>query len=144
MKGVKVDTIEMKMQSNGSLSTGSLYELNQQAYDRVFPLNKTELRIQLANIYEWTREQRCKYTMLLCHDRRDYTIFRYKTDEDKKYYDGAFRDLQECLENRGKILDIQYLQDQDAWEIWVRVFEDKGHQNYMYMFFNAEGFIVEV
>ena len=139
-----MDKIEMTMTENGDLSTNSLYMLNQQAYDSVSPLNKIELHNQLNNIYEWVKEQRCDYTMLLCHDRRDYTIFRYKTNEDKKYHNGTFIDLRECLENRGKILDIRYIQDQDAWEIWVRIFENKTHQNYMYMFFNAEGFIVEV
>ena len=82
--------------------------------------------------------------MLLCHERRDYTILQYGTREDEKYHKGIFYDLKECLENRGKILDVRYVQDQDAWEIWLRIFENNSHQNHMYMFFNAEGFIVEV
>ena len=82
--------------------------------------------------------------MLLCHERRDYTILRYDAREDKKYHKGIFNDLKECLENRGKILDIRYIQDQDAWEIWLRIFQGKEHFNHMYMFFNAEGFVVEV
>lgn len=139
-----MDKIEMKMNEDGNLSTNSLYALNQQAYDTVSPLNKVQFHKQLKNIYEWVKEQRCDYTMLLCHDRRDYTIIKYKTREDKKYYDGTFKDLRECLENRGKILDIRYIQDQDAWEIWLRIFKNNSHQNYMYMFFNAEGFVVEV
>lgn len=139
-----MDKIEMKMTEDGSISTNSLYALNQQAYDTVNPLGIKEKHDQLNNLYEWVKEQRCDYTMLLCHERRDYTIFRYKTREDKKYHYGIFKDLKECLENRGKILDVRYLQDQDAWEIWIRIFENKDHQNYMYMFFNAEEFIVEV
>lgn len=139
-----MDKIEMKMAEDGSISTDSLYALNQQAYDTVTPLGIRDKHKQLNNLYEWVKEQRCDYTMLLCHERRDYTIFRYKTREDKKYYNGIFKDLKECLENRGKVLDIRYIQDQDAWEIWVRIFKDNSHQNYMYMFFNAEGFVVEV
>ena len=139
-----MDKIEMKIAEDGSISTDSLYALNQQAYDTVNPLRIKEKHEQLNNLYEWVKEQRCDYTMLLCHERRDYTIFRYKTREDKKYYNGIFKDLKECLENRGKILDIRYIQDQDAWEIWIRIFKDNSHQNYMYLFFNAEGFVVEV
>lgn len=139
-----MDKIEMEMNEDGSISTNSLYALNQQAYDTVNPLGIKEKHDQLNNLYEWVKEQRCDYTMLLCHERRDYTIFKYNTREDKKYHNGIFNDLKECLENRGKILDVRYLQDQDAWEIWLRIFEDGGHQNYMYMFFNAEGFVVEV
>lgn len=139
-----MDKIEMEMNEDGSISTNSLYVLNQQAYDTVSPLNKVELHKQLKNIYEWAKEQRCDYTMLLCHERRDYTITRYKTREDKKYNIGIVKDLRECLENRGRVLDIRYVQDQDAWEIWLRIFENNSHQNCMYMFFNAEGFVIEV
>ena len=104
-----MDKIEMEMNEDGSISTNSLYTLNQQAYDTVSPLGIKEKHEQFNNIYEWVKEQRCDYTMLLCHDRRDYTIFRYKTREDKKYHNGTSNDLKECLENRGKILDIRYL-----------------------------------
>lgn len=139
-----MDKITMEMTENGDLSVGSLYELNQQAYNKVKPLNTIQKKEHLSNLYEWVKEQRCDYVMLLCHERRDYTILHFKTREDKKYKDGIYNDLLECLNNRGKLLDVRYLQDQDAWEIWLRIFEDKSHQNYMYMFFNAEEFIVEV
>lgn len=139
-----MDKIAMKMTKEGNLSAGSLYELNQQAYNKVKPLNKIQKQEQLLNLYEWVKEQRCDYTMLLCHERRDYTILRYKNREDKTYYNGILIDLKECLDNRGKLLDVRYLQDQDAWEIWLRIFENKEHQNHIYMFFNAEGFVVEV
>lgn len=130
--------------AENNISVGSLYELNQQAYEKILPLNEKEKKDLLSDIYEWTKEQRCDYTMLLCHERRDYTIIHYKDRQDKTYKNAAIKDLRECIENRGKLLDITYLQDQDAWEIWIRIFEDKAHQNYMYMFFNAEGFVVEV
>lgn len=138
------DKVEMTMTEDGSLSTGSLYSLNQQAYNKVRPLNIKEKHEQLDNIYEWTKEQRCDYTMLLCHERRDYTIFRYSDRENETYHKSAFNDLKECIDNRGKLLDVRYIQSQDAWEIWIRIFEEEGPQNYMYMFFNAEGFVVEV
>ena len=139
-----MDKIEMEIDKNGDISTNSLYVLNQQAYNKVRPLNENEKREHLSNLYEWVKEQRCDYTMLLCHERRDYTIFHYKNRQDNTYKTATIKDLRECIENRGKLLDVRYLQDQDAWEIWIRIFEDKSHQNYMYMFFNAEGFVVEV
>lgn len=130
--------------TDNTISAGSLYELNQQAYNKVWPLNEHEKKVNLSNLYEWVKEQRCDYTMLLCHERRDYTILHYKNREDKTYKQAIMEDLKECLDNRGKLLDVRYIQDQDAWEIWIRVFENKEHINYMYMFFNAEDFIVEV
>ena len=139
-----MDKIAMDMTENGDLSTGSLYKLNQQAYDRIPTMNNKEIKEQLTNLYEWVYEQKCDYTMLLCHERRDYTILHYKNRESNTYKNGIFLDLKECLSNRGKLIDVRYLQDQEAWEILLRIFENKSHQNYMYMFFNAEDFIVEV
>lgn len=134
----------METVEKNSISAGSLYELNQKMYDKIKPLTMSQKKEQLSNLYEWTREQRCDYVMLLCHERRDYTILHFNTREDKKYKNGINIDLFECIDNRGKLLDVRYLQDQDAWEIWIRIFEDKSHQNYMYMLFNAEPFVVEV
>ena len=134
----------MEITEKNSISAGSLYELNQRMYDKIKPLTIVQKKEQLSNLYEWAREQRCDYIMLLCHERRDYTILHFKTREDKKYKNGINIDLLECIDNRGKLLDVRYLQDQDAWEIWIRIFEDKGHQNYMYVLFNAEPFVVEV
>lgn len=134
----------METVEKNSISAGSLYELNQKMYDKIKPLTMSQKKEQLSNLYEWAREQRCDYVMLLCHERRDYTILHFNTREDKKYKNGINIDLFECIDNRGKLLDVRYLQDQDAWEIWIRIFEDKSHQNYMYMLFNAEPFVVEV
>lgn len=139
-----MDKIKMNMSDDGNITTNSLYMLNQQAYNRVYPLNKEEKQECLSNLYEWVKEQRCDYTMLLCHERRDYTILHYKNRQDNTYKVATMKDLKECIDNRGKLLDVRYLQDQDAWEIWLRIFENGERQNYMYMFFNAEGFVVEV
>ena len=139
-----MDKVAVEMTENGDLSAGSLYELNQQAYDQIPIMSRKNIEKQLTNLYEWIQEQKCDYTMLLCHERRDYTILHYNNRENETYKNGTLVDLKECINNRGRLLDVRYLQDQDAWEIWIRIFENKGHQNYMYMFFNAEGFVVEI
>lgn len=128
------------------MAIGSLYELNQQAYNTVSPYNNKEVTEGLSYIYEWLYERRCKYAMLLCHEQRDYTVFSYIEKSKGSYEDGTLSDLRECLKNRGEILDINYLQDNDCWEIWMRIFDQEEciPKNYMYMFFDAEDFIIEV
>ena len=54
------------------------------------------------------------------------------------------KDLFECLINRGDTLDIRYVQDQDAWQIWIRKYDDDEPVNHMYMLFDCESFVVEV
>lgn len=134
----------MSDDTQNSVTMGSLYELNQQAYNGVMPLSGKELKDKLNDVVEWLYERRCSYSMLLCHERRDYTTFAYITKDKRTYSDGTINDLQECLMNRGKVLDVSYLQDNDCWEIWIRIREDGESQNYLFMFFDAEGFVIEV
>ena len=83
----------METVEKNSISAGSLYELNQKMYDKIKPLTMSQKKEQLSNLYEWAREQRCDYVMLLCHERRDYTILHFNTREDKKYKNGINIDL---------------------------------------------------
>ena len=122
----------------------TLYEFNQQAYNSVKPLTKKELTDELSGIFEWVNERKDKYTMLLCHELRDYTILHYNKDDKKSYKNAIMKDLLECLINRGDTLDIRYVQDQDAWQIWSRKYGDDEPVNHMYMLFDCESFVVEV
>ena len=122
----------------------TLYEFNQQAYNSVKPLTKKELTDELSGIFEWVNERKDKYTMLLCHELRDYTILHYNKDDKKSYKNAIMKDLFECLINRGDTLDIRYVQDQDAWQIWIRKYGDDEPVNHMYMLFDCESFVVEV
>jgi hypothetical protein len=51
--------------------------------------------------------------MLLCHERRDYTIFIPLT------LDGIVKELRPTLQNRGEIIDIELLEDGN-YEIWIK------------------------
>lgn len=62
-----------------------------------------------------------KYFMLLCNERRDYTLFNFNG---KACYDDATNDLLECLVNRGDIIDIQVNEDK-VGEIWLRTLDDQ-------------------
>ena len=57
-------------------------------------------------------------------------------------YNKMIQELKECLAFRGRILDIEYQHAEDAYQIWIK--EYKTDEVYMFMLFNAEGFVIEV
>lgn len=76
-----------------------------------------------------------KYSMLLCNDRRDFTIFNIIEEDEIKFV----RELTTTLKNRGNILFMDR-QENGSWEIWIR---DDG-ENYAYYLFDYTQGIVEV
>lgn len=50
--------------------------------------------------------------MLMCKERSDFTLIHIVDD-----YTQATHELREVLEGRGTICNMQYLEDEDSWEI---------------------------
>lgn len=115
--------------------TMSLYEYSKQVVANEVPMdpilfNKKMIEVSM-DMVEHT------YMMLLCHDRRDYTIFHI-TNTDKKI---AAKEISETLYNRGKILLVDKQKD-GSWEIWIR--DSLTNENFAYYLFPYDDGIVEV
>lgn len=115
--------------------TMSLYEYSKQVVANEVPMdpilfNKKMIEVS-ADMVEHT------YMMLLCHDRRDYTIFHI-TNADKKI---AVKEISETLWNRGKILLVDKQKD-GSWEIWIR--DSLTDENFAYYLFPYDDGVVEV
>ena len=116
-----------------SLSAGNLYDINKNLVkDNVSPLTEEEIADKRQLILNFLTEM---YYMLLCHDRRDYTVFRI--NESKEECVKILID--ECLKNRGEILSIEPTENKDAFEIWIKV-EDEV---FCYYFFPYSQAIIE-
>ena len=115
--------------------TMSLYEYSKQVVANEVPMdpilfNKKMIEVSM-DMVEHT------YMMLLCHDRRDYTIFHI-TNADKK---NAVKEISETLLNRGKILLVDKQKD-GSWEIWIR--DSLKDENFAYYLFPYDDGVVEV
>ena len=115
--------------------TMSLYEYSKQVVANEVPMdpilfNKKMIEVSM-DMVEHT------YMMLLCHDRRDYTIFHI-TNADKK---NAANEISETLLNRGKILLVDKQKD-GSWEIWIR--DSLTDENFAYYLFPYDDGVVEV
>ena len=104
------------------------------------PYDPIVLKRKISAIAEsYTETNLIDYLMLLCHDRRDYTIFNISRGFDT---DTFKLDLEECLFNRGYVVSIEEATDElNAWEIWVR--DKETEENFCYYLFNCSNAVIE-
>ena len=132
--------LEKKKMSD--ISLGTLYDVNKNLVLK----NEIELTDGVLNskkeiITNFMRKMNNSYYMLLCNERKDYTVFKMN-DKDN---DDSVREIvsilvDECLRNRGEIRGIDLTKDKDAIEIWL-IIEDEA---YCYYFFPYDAAIIEV
>lgn len=115
----------------------NLYDMNKQIMNGKTPLCNKSIVDEMAGIAAWfSYEVNSRYFMLLCHERRDYTIFHF-TSVAKRCYEGSI-ELREALENRGQILNIEY--EKDCYAIWLKI-ED---ESFLYHLFPYDEGVIEV
>lgn len=117
----------------------NLYEFNKLAMKEFKILDPIILNKKISEIASYMMDNcNTSWYMLLCHDRRDYTVFHMT---DNKNLEQLNRDLKDTLTNRGKILDITQLKDKN-FEIWIR--DDVTDENFVYYLFDYQYGIIEV
>lgn len=117
----------------------SIYEANKQLIKQTAkPLSHLELVPIQSKLEDWFNWQIDCYAMLLCHDRRDYTIFHLYENQNPNPPAVAAKELLLCLENRGEILSIEENEDK-AWEIWLNI----NNNPYCYYLFNYDEAVIE-
>lgn len=119
------------------VTLGNMYEINKQYYAQQEPLTEDEIANRIAGIAEWFDSQMGKYFMLLCNERKDYTIFNLN-QKTKEKYQAAAADVIDCMRNRGIILDVE-LQEDGAFEIWIKDEEE----SFVYYFFPYDIGVIE-
>ena len=132
-KKMKIMPKKYKKKKTSTLTMGNLYDINKNLIkDNVSPLTEEKLAEKRQIILDFLNEM---YYMLLCHDRRDYTVFRIKESKEEcvKIL------IDECLKNRGEILSIEPTENKDAFEIWIKI-EDEV---FCYYFFPYSQAIIE-
>lgn len=127
MSETKTQTIETGM---------TLYEINQQVMAQLPPLDEQTLKTTWNIIGDWFGKDQCRWFMLMCKERSDFTLIHIN---DNKFLE-TIQELQEILEERGQILNIQYIHGEDVFEIWIK--NDTGV--YMFMLFGADWMVIEV
>lgn len=132
--------LEKKKMSD--ISLGTLYDVNKNlVLKNEIKLTDGVLNSKKEIITNFMRQINNAYYMLLCNEKKDYTVFKMN-DKDS---DDSIREIvsilvDECLKNRGEIRGIDLTKDKDAIEIWL-IIEDEA---YCYYFFPYDAAIIEV
>ena len=124
------------------VNMGTLYDFNKNAMASFEPIDVIQFNRMLNSITDAMIDacENCDrhYWMLLCHDRRDFTLFNIIATSDLK---DIIDELKPTLENRGIILDIEW-QDTGAYEIWIR--DTETQENFAYYLFPYDEGVIEV
>ena len=119
-----------------TMEAGTLYEANKQLVLQTSqPLTHAELASVQKTIENWFNWIIDTYAMLLCHERRDYTIFHLYEKENPNPPAIAAKELLGCLTDRGKILSMEETPDK-AWEIWLKI-DDEVYCYYLFRYDEA-------
>ena len=120
----------------------SLYELNQSAMTAMPPMSDEHIKLNKELIREHmflqlAPEDNTKYFMLLNNEQKYYTTFIVKPNITTISIPSVEDEVIECLQSRGKIKDISFLED--GIEFWVT----EGDNSYVYYLFNYRGGVIE-
>ena len=104
-----------KQPAVSNVELGTAYDINKNLVKKYENhLTEKELKEKFILLEEYTLEKFNHYYMLLCNDRKDYTVFHTTVLEDKH---SVPNELMECLTNRGLIYGIDRTEDGVAIEI---------------------------
>lgn len=135
-----MDKEEEKKTTEASL--GNLYDMNKIFIkDHEPELTEGNLNSKKQIIIDFIKKCNNNYYMLLCNERKDYTVFRWKDlNSALAPFEIANILVDECLKNRGSIRGIDLTQVKDAMEIWLVIDDDA----YVYYFFPYDAAVIEV
>lgn len=124
------------------VTLGTLYDMNKNiVQNSEIKLSEGALNSKKEIVKNFVNKTNNYYYMLLCNERKDYTIFHIDNIcNDKKPMELSLCLIDECLVNRGEIRGIDLTKDNDAIEIWLSI---EG-ESYAYYFFPYDAAIVEI
>ena len=135
-------------QNTHNIELGTLYDINKNIIEKnVEVLSDEQLQGKKDLIVDFINQTGNKYYMLLCNDRKDYTLFHRNETEDGLWKDseGLTEDviekvlIDECLPNRGKTKSFELTEDKNAFEIWISI----DGESYCYYFFPYDLGVIE-
>ena len=138
-----------KNKKTHNVELGTLYDVNKSLIEQnVEVLDEQQLQDKKNLIVDFINNTNNAYYMLLCNERKDYTIFHRRWDGAiEQFLDnvGTIEDtlekilIDECLPNRGRTKSIELTENKDAVEIWISI----DGESYCYYFFPYDAALIE-
>ena len=126
-----------KKKETKQIAMGTLYDLNKSIVEKnIDALSEEDMQNKKNLIIKFLEDTDNIYYMLLCNDRKDYTVFHHLDTNIECLQDVL---IDECLPNRGCTKSIELTKNNDAIEIWISIDGD----SYCYYFFPYDEAIIE-
>jgi hypothetical protein len=126
-----------KKKETKQIAMGTLYDLNKSIVEKnIDALSEEDMQNKKNLIIKFLEDTDNIYYMLLCNDRKDYTVFHHLDTNIECLQDVL---IDECLPNRGYTKSIELTKNNDAIEIWISIDGD----SYCYYFFPYDEAIIE-
>lgn len=118
------------------INAGNLYDMNKSLvaqYEKNLKGKALQNRID-KEVVPYLQEKMAHepYFMLLCNERRDYTVFHI-SENTPNAIDSIINNLKVCLLTRGAIYGIDRTSDGVALELWIKG-DDNGEMACYYFF----------
>lgn len=115
----------------------TVYDFTKKGMANFSKLSKKNLEAAIFRLRKYVENTNNRFYMLLCNDRRDFTVFRLKEKELKNRVH-AIADLIECCQNRGDIIEINE-DENGGMEIWLKI----NGEAFAYYFFPYDEAVIE-
>ena len=127
-------------EEKATFEMGNLYDVNKNlVLQNEKELNEGQLNSKIIIVKDFIKKTDNNYYMLLCNERKDYTVFDFKKRNfEERYLDCANCLVNECLANRGEIRGIDVTSDKMAIEIWLVI----DNEAYCYYFFPYDNGVI--
>lgn len=126
-------------ENTSNVTLGTAYEINKnlvEKYEKELTLK--ELQNKKTEIINFIQKTKGQYYMLLCNDKKDYTVFNMLNKNNIEKMTNILVD--ECLTNRGIIKGIDLTKDKCAIEIWLSI----ENEAFCYYFFKYDDAVIEI
>lgn len=126
--------------TTSNISLGTAYEINKNLVEKYEKeLTDIQLDDKKDKIIDFLENTENTYYMLLCNDRKDYTVFNLRNERTRSEIEATEVLINECLKNRGIIKSIELTKNKDAIEIWLSI----DGESYCYYFFPYDSAVIE-
>ena len=128
-----------KKSTTTNVQLGTLYDANKMLIEKTIAYLDEEALTEGRNlISNFILHTENKYYMLLCNERKDYTVFHIN-DSLSGSTEGAKILVDECIANRGHAKGINLTESKDAIEIWISI----DGESCCYYFFPYDAAIID-
>lgn len=105
------------------------YSIHKQLFAQMPEPEEKVIKKKLVSAGGWfSSHPDCNCYTLMCRERYDFTVLNFINPN----YEKGMQELKEILESRGKIIDIIYDHENDAYECWIKTLEEEVYMYYLF------------